>query len=118
MGSTKWNGGQLHGGTTLHISSRTVELESQVKSSDVPNIIGTALPDGPICEDAIDLEAPIGDEADLGGVHKLTFASKENFDIQNSSSLSADSKGTHKKFVIPTNFYGKAPATAKAPGPL
>lgn len=64
----------------------------------------------------IDLEATIVDEADLGGVHKLTlhtFASKENFDLQKS-----DSEGTQKKFVVPTNFYGKAAATTKAPGPL
>jgi DNA repair and recombination protein RAD54B len=97
-----WNGLRLHSGYATRIGGKDVELDSQIKASQMPDIIGS------IEEHDVDEEM---DEPQSQAGPSFLLQSFEN-DPESAVLSSAP------KFVAPTSFYGQAAPKPKPKGPL
>ena len=98
-----WDGLPLHSGYPTRIGGKDVELDSQIKVSQIPDIIGT-LP-----EYDVDEEMPFESLPPAG----------PSFILQ-ALKVGPESPGlaSAPKFVAPTSFYGQAAPKPKPKGPL
>jgi DNA repair and recombination protein RAD54B len=103
LGSSTWNGLPLYSGYLTHIGEKDVELDSQIKASQMPDIIGS------VHEPAIDEEMAFGPQQ-LSGPSFLRQALKNG--PESPEQVSAP------KFVAPTSFYGQPAPKSKPNGPL
>jgi hypothetical protein len=103
LGSTSWDGLPLHNGYLTRIGGKDVELDSQIKASQIPDIIGS------VPEYVADEETAF-DPLPPAGPSFLLQALK----------MGPESPGLAlaPKFVAPTSFYGQAAPKPKPKGPL
>ncbi|KIM91969.1 hypothetical protein PILCRDRAFT_809966 [Piloderma croceum F 1598] len=102
MGSTTWNGLRLHSSYATRIGGREVELDSQIKASEMPDITG-------IVEEH-DVDDKIAyDPPSQAGPSFLPQTLKNDPQSEISST---------PKFVAPTSFYGQTAPKPKLKGPL
>jgi hypothetical protein len=96
MGSTTWNGLRLHSGYATRIGGREVELDSQIKASEMPDITG-------IVEEH-DVDDEMAYDPSQAGPSFLLRALKNDPQPEISST---------PKFVAPTSFYGQTAPKSK-----
>jgi len=96
MGSTNWMGDHLNSGYRTHIAGKEVQLENQVKKSQLPTIIQPS-------------------RNSSAGVPAEMLESEETTLAQNSSGSVIAVSLT--KFISPSSFYA-APVPKKPKGPL
>jgi DNA repair and recombination protein RAD54B len=103
LGSRAWDGLPLHGGYLTHIGGKDVELDSQIKASQMPDIIGSVHEHGVDEGMAFESQPPSGSSFLLQALKK-----------------GPESPGlaSAPKFVAPTSFYGQAAPKHKPKGPL
>jgi len=101
MGSTTWNGFRLHSSYAVRIGGREVELDSQIKASEMPDITGI------VEEHDVDEEMAYDPPLKAGPSFLLQALNNSPSEI---SSI--------PKFVAPTSFYGQTAPKPKPKGPL
>ncbi|KAI5123982.1 hypothetical protein M0805_006394 [Coniferiporia weirii] len=111
MGTAKWNGTALREGYQTNIGNKVIELEDQVPSVMIPRIIGRMPLDVPFGDDNADIETSLVDdeytESGTARLDPVSLAAKENISISIDSTAFTNPGTVQKKFVAPTNFYGK-----------
>ncbi|KLO18384.1 hypothetical protein SCHPADRAFT_899782 [Schizopora paradoxa] len=116
VGTSKWDGIPLFDGYECNIKGKVVGIEAQVDAKFVPKIDGWMADDGP-CNDEADLEAPVISEEyfEEQSSDTLTPSLPSVTHIDAPSKTRIQPEDTQKKFVAPTNFYGKAIPKAEMP---
>lgn len=118
MGACKWNGIPLYPGYPAHIGGKSVELDSQVPASQIPRITGSVSADSQYndIEEVDDLS--LVKQPSKSAVSKYAFGTDADSGLGAMAPADANSAGSTKKFVAPTNFYGKTADQPKSKGPL
>ncbi len=102
----------LFEGYECNIKGKRVGLEAQIDAKFVPRIIGLMTDDGP-CNDDVDLETPVVSDEYVEGQSAIMAPPISTATGIEASTDTPDIPDTQKKFVPPTNFYGKPSTTGE-----
>ena len=109
MGTKKWDGLPLYGSYRTFIGNREIELDSEIPRSELPAIVGSSI------EPPVDPE--FGSLPASQPPTSFLLDARRTPQQGTSSSPSANSPASAKRFIPPSSFYGTS-TEPKPKGPL